>query len=215
MVIIVPRPDAPAGHIVEPGDHDRLLRAAARGDDLAWAELVRRHAELVRTVCRRCGVFGACADDVAQVTWLALFTHIERIHTPHGITAWLRTTARRECLSLRRRAAREVPRHDLDAPVVGPDPDDWLEAHRVRQVIRQAVSLLHGRERALVELLLQPDPPSYIEISRRLGMPLGAVGPVRQRALRRLRTVLGAELVGDTGSVPTTDGLITGYPATA
>ncbi|MBK6872676.1 MAG: sigma-70 family RNA polymerase sigma factor [Kineosporiaceae bacterium] len=78
----MPRPDAPAGHVVEPGDHDRLLRAAARGDDLAWAELVRRHAELVRTVCRRCGVFGACADDVAQVTWLALFTHIERIHTP-------------------------------------------------------------------------------------------------------------------------------------
>ncbi|MBK6872675.1 MAG: sigma-70 family RNA polymerase sigma factor [Kineosporiaceae bacterium] len=98
---------------------------------------------------------------------------------------------------------------------MGPDPDDWLEAHRVQQVIRHAVSLLHGRERALVELLLQPDPPSYIEISRRLGMPLGAVGPVRQRALRRLRTVLGAELVGDTGSVPTTDGLITGYPATA
>ncbi|MFN8079771.1 MAG: sigma-70 family RNA polymerase sigma factor [Kineosporiaceae bacterium] len=206
------RPDEPGGG---PSDLDRLLRAAARGDDRAWAELVRRHAELVRAVCRRCGVFGACADDVAQVTWLALFTNIEKIHTPHGITAWLRTTARRECLSQRRRAAREVPRHDLDCPVIGPDPDEWLEAHRVRLMIRQAVGLLRGRERALVELLLQPDPPSYVEISRRLDMPLGAVGPVRQRALRRLREALGSELMPGLGPGASADGLAAGCRATA
>jgi DNA-directed RNA polymerase specialized sigma24 family protein len=50
--------------------------------------------------------------------------------------------------------------------------------------------MLPPRKRALIELLLEPDSPSYQEISRRLGMPVGSIGPVRQRALHRLRARL-------------------------
>ncbi|MBL8928544.1 MAG: sigma-70 family RNA polymerase sigma factor [Kineosporiaceae bacterium] len=176
-----------------------LIAAAARGEDAAWAELIGRHRHLVRTVCRRHGVVGPGAEDVAQTTWLALFVHIDRIHTPEGIAGWLRTTAARECLSLHRRAAREVLTGEVEPPTEDGSPvEEHVEILRLCELIRRAVAGLGHRERALMELMLQPETPSYAEISRRLGMPLGAIGPVRQRALRHLHqqlAVLDPEVV--------------------
>jgi RNA polymerase sigma factor (sigma-70 family) len=174
-----------------PIDGGALLAAAAGGDHRAWAELVARYGGLLRHVCWRYGVTGSQAEDVAQVTWLTLFTHIETIHSPRCIASWLATTAARECLSLRRRAAREIPTTDVDQAITDDlDIDDRIDAIRLRAAIRQAVAMLSTRERKLVELLLQPEQPPYAEISRRLGMPIGAIGPVRQRALRHLRMLL-------------------------
>ena len=38
-----------------------------------------------------------------------------------------------------------------------------------------------------MRLLDSPEEPSYEEISRRLSMPIGSIGPTRARALERLR----------------------------
>lgn len=66
---------------------------------------------------------------------------------------------------------------------------------------------LPGRERQLVELLLDPAQPTYAQISEQLGTPMGAIGPVRHRAIRRLRALLvvrdgRAERKPRTGSAP-------------
>jgi len=46
---------------------------------------------------------------------------------------------------------------------------------------------LNDRQRTLLLLLVEDPPPSYAEISHRTGIPVGAIGPTRARALERLR----------------------------
>jgi RNA polymerase sigma factor (sigma-70 family) len=172
-----------------------LLAGAAAGDPLAWDEIVRRYGGLLRHICRRHGLTAEESADVTQATWLLLFTHAHQIRNPAGLVGWLATTTGRECSALRRRERREIPIEDCgveaaDEIDVHGRLDDELDSVRRRRHLRGAVATLPARERALIEVLLEPDPPPYREISRRLGMPIGAIGPVRQRALRRLRRLL-------------------------
>ena len=51
-----------------------------------------------------------------------------------------------------------------------------------------ALAELPERQRALLLLLIEDPPLSYEEISRRLGLPVGSIGPTRARALARIRT---------------------------
>jgi RNA polymerase sigma factor (sigma-70 family) len=56
-------------------------------------------------------------------------------------------------------------------------------------VLRQALGLLPDRDRELLRECLV-EGRSYDEITQRLAMPVGSIGPTRQRALRRLRGIL-------------------------
>jgi RNA polymerase sigma factor (sigma-70 family) len=177
-----------ASRISDHIDVTELLGAAGSGDNAAWSEIIRRYAGLVRAVCQRYGLTPERSDDVAQVTWLQLWTHAHQIRDPRALGGWLATTAARESLAMQRRRRREVPMPDcgIDSPVVD-DVDARIDAENHNLALRRAVATLNRRERALIEVLLEPEQPSYSEISRRLSMPIGAIGPVRQRALCRLR----------------------------
>jgi DNA-directed RNA polymerase specialized sigma24 family protein len=48
------------------------------------------------------------------------------------------------------------------------------------------MALPERQRTVLVELLRQED-QSYLDLSRRLGLPVGSIGPTRQRAFSRLR----------------------------
>jgi DNA-directed RNA polymerase specialized sigma24 family protein len=51
-----------------------------------------------------------------------------------------------------------------------------------------------------MRLLVEDDRPNYREISRKLGMPIGSIGPTRARILARLRTALEEAGVRDAAS---------------
>lgn len=190
-----PRPD--------PGATARadLLAAAAAGDEQAWRALVARHRGLLLHVTRRHGLSAEEADDVVQETWVRLLQHVDVIRDAERLPGWLATTARRECIARRRRGWRESLTPDGSCPEAAAetaDPGDRWEAERRAALLRQAVTRLPDRERALVEVLLEPEPLSYAQISRRLCMPVGSIGPVRARALRRLQALLDSSgLSGD------------------
>jgi RNA polymerase sigma factor (sigma-70 family) len=185
-------------------DPAELLAAVGDGDPVAWTEIVRRHEGLLRHVCRNHRMTREQTADVMQGTWVQLYLYAHRIRRPSGVAAWLMTTTARECLAVSRRERRELPIAELPAdaaPVLDGAPaagsaevEERLDAAARHARLRQAVRLLPPRERALVMLLLEPDLPAYSEISARLGMPVGAIGPVRQRALRRLRAWLEDEV---------------------
>ena len=50
-----------------------------------------------------------------------------------------------------------------------------------------AIAELPERQRVLLMLLIEDPPLPYEEISRRLGLPVGSIGPTRARALARVR----------------------------
>lgn len=83
----------------------------------------------------------------------------------------------------------------MDVPIAGaaiPDKhvpaaeQDLLAAER-HAALRQALGQLPPGCRQLLALLLEDPPLSYAQISARLGIPVGSIGPSRRRCLDQLR----------------------------
>jgi RNA polymerase sigma factor (sigma-70 family) len=164
-----------------------LLENAARGADSAWREIVKRYSPLVFSVCRTHGVRGADADDVCGNVWLSLVASLIKIRQPEALPGWLATTARRECLRLLRDRRRQIPEDREFTNEVEPGADTALLVEERRNAILRAVANLPERDRELLTMLFSDPPASYTEISSSLGIPIGAIGPTRQRCLARAR----------------------------
>jgi RNA polymerase sigma factor (sigma-70 family) len=166
-----------------------LARGAAAGDESAWNELVRRLDGVLRGVARRYRLAGADVDDVVQTTWLRAVDHVGRLHDPGAIAGWLVVTARREAMRTLQRGVREVLTDDT-AAIDDPDPaspEVLAIARERRAALHGAVDRLSGRQRVLLSSMLATPAPSYEQIAERLAMPVGSIGPTRDRALARLR----------------------------
>jgi RNA polymerase sigma factor (sigma-70 family) len=174
---------------VGPDDHAMLLRAAAAGDTRAWSVLVRRYGPVIASVARRHRLHPADRDEVAQRTWLRLIEHIGAVREPAAIGGWLATVARRECLRVLAASRCEMP---VEEPQTADTADMALAEDRVMEVARKEAlyealeRLPEHQERLLRTLLAKPD-VTYLDLSTKLGMPHGSIGPTRARALARLR----------------------------
>ncbi len=175
----------------------RLVRYAAAGDKSAWERLVDQYSRLIWAMTRDFKLAEVDAADVVQATWLRLLENINRIEYPDRIGSWLATTARHECL--RHLAARKKLVYVAEDEVVlgptgahQPDIDERLLAEERDQAVRAALARLPSRSQQLMELLMTDPPVSYTEISTKLGVPVGSIGPTRGRCLERLRLILQA-----------------------
>jgi RNA polymerase sigma factor (sigma-70 family) len=177
-------------------DIARLVRRAAEGDRRAWERLVDQYARLIWSITREFKLVETDAADVAQTTWLRLLEHIDRIEYPDRVGSWLAATARNECLRTLAARKRVVLGHDDDGlesvPAHEPGVDDRLLAVERAQVVRDALTRLPRRWQRLIEMLMADPPVPYTEISDRLGLPIGSIGPTRGRCLAQLRVLLQA-----------------------
>jgi RNA polymerase sigma factor (sigma-70 family) len=157
-------------------------------DDIAG--LVARYTGMLCSISRQFRLTREEREDAMQSTWLRLISCSDQIREPRCVGGWLATTMRRECLAVRRRRTRE---DNVDEVSDQSGPTDVSEAVARREEMRrlhEAVALLPDRERRLIRMQLDPREPRYAEISQRLEMPVGSIGPVRGRALRKLRGLL-------------------------
>jgi RNA polymerase sigma factor (sigma-70 family) len=168
---------------------ERIVTAAAAGDARAWAWLQDRFGARIRAVARCYRLAPHDVEDVAQATWLRLLEHIGGIHDANAVGAWLETTARHESLRLLRHAKRERPTDDrvlAERPTEAVAEGRLVTAER-RAALDAALRQLPGRQRRLLREMLADPTASYTEISATLDMPIGSIGPTRQRSLARLR----------------------------
>lgn len=168
------------------------VAAASEGDVEAWNEIVARYAPLLLGVLRRFRLDRLSAEDVAQTVWLRLVEHLGDLREPRALPMWICTTARRECLRQIAESRRSIPRNPLEESWHGElveeqDPIKDVEQAQRREALLMAMAELPDRQRQLLVLLTRDPPPPYTEISERLGMPVGSIGPTRARALDRLR----------------------------
>jgi RNA polymerase sigma factor (sigma-70 family) len=110
----------------------RLLARFAAGEQAAFAEIVRRHGPMVRSVARRAVRDRHLADDVSQAVFLVLARKAAGLTRPDRLANWLFGVTRRVALRAAHRRLRDAARTRplTDAPTAEP-PTGWVEAVRV------------------------------------------------------------------------------------
>ena len=166
-----------------------LVTCAAHGDEQAWDALVERYAPLVWSICRRYRLSDADTHDVSQSVWLGLVSHLSQLRDPAALPGWLATTTRRECGKVQRAAQAAGYALDIEAirdEQTGMAEQELLLAER-HAALREALTRLTPSCRRLIALLIEDPPVPYTQISARLGIPVGSIGPCRSRCLDKLR----------------------------
>jgi RNA polymerase sigma factor (sigma-70 family) len=213
-------PRAPTRTSADPA-HDNpvltdLVTRAAKGEKHAWDALVERFIPLIWSICRKYRLSDADAEDVGQNVWLQLIDQLDKIRDPAALPGWLVTVTRRECLRVIGAAQRlPMARYVIDAEIIADEQSGTAEqgllAAERHAALREAFAALPPSGQRLIALLLEDPPVSYAEISDRLGIPVGSIGPTRRRYLDKLRRypAIAALINTDTGS---TDEMTAGQP---
>ena len=167
-----------------------LVTSARNGDKQAWDGLVERYAPLIWSICRRYRLGAADAEDVGQAVWMHLVEHLDNLRDACALPGWLATATRRECSRVLR-ATCKVPAgglvlENMPDEQTAPAEHELLVAERNATLREAFVRLPPGCQRLLAMLITDPPVP-YTEISARLGIPVGSIGPSRHRYLERLR----------------------------
>lgn len=169
-----------------------LVTRARKGDQQAWDALVERYSPLIWSICRQYRLSDADAKDVGQAVWLRLVDQLDNLRDPAALPGWLKTTTRRECFRVQRATCRHSAAWEV--PDLGNIPDqrtatvdhELLLAER-NAALREAFTRLPPGCQRLLALLVADSPLSYAELSDRLGISVGSIGPNRGRCLDRLR----------------------------
>jgi RNA polymerase sigma factor (sigma-70 family) len=169
------------------------------GETRAMDELVRLMTPVLWHVVRAYGLDRALAEDVVQTTWLTLVRRHETIIDPRAVSGWLTMCARREAWrvgKLQRRAdpteveylEPHLPTHESAEHTAGVEDD--------QRRLWASVDRLDDRCQRLLRVIAFDDRPDYARIAADLSMPVGSIGPTRQRCLGKLRALLEGDGMG-------------------
>lgn len=166
-----------------------LLRAALDGDEFAWAALVDEHRSVVWAMVTGTGLRGADAEDAFQLTFIRLHERGGSINDASRLRSWLATTARNTAIDVHRRQRHTVPVDDFSqiSDLTNPAVDSGALTDDTIRSVRRALDDISQRCQQLLHLLFSDPAPSYELVSETLGIPIGSIGPTRQRCLDSLR----------------------------
>ncbi|MDY0910251.1 sigma-70 family RNA polymerase sigma factor [Microbacterium sp. CFBP9034] len=189
---------------VEPPRWERAAALFVRwreGDSRAMDDLVRLMTPSLWHVVRAYGLDAALAQDVVQTTWLTLVRRHETILEPQAISGWLTMCARREAWRVGKLQRKADP---TEAEALEPhlpvheSAEQTAEHDDESRRLWVAVAALNDRCQRLLRIVAFEERPDYARIAEDLAMPIGSIGPTRQRCLAKLRAVLeGAGWGGD------------------
>jgi RNA polymerase sigma factor (sigma-70 family) len=119
---------------------------------------------------------------------------LNAIREPAALPGWLATTTRRECIRVLRAARRQETQMAYPAdPETIPDEQTAAAEHELLiaerdAALREAFDSLPLKCQRLISMLIEDPPVPYAEISARLGISVGSIGPNRRRCLNKLRS---------------------------
>jgi RNA polymerase sigma factor (sigma-70 family) len=176
-------------------DAELLERYARQRAEDAFAELVRRHLNLVWGAARRITGDGDLARDVAQTVFADLARKADRLSRGTVLAGWLHRAA---CLAAAnlvrgnaRRAARERQVMELN-PLQAADPADARAAEALQPLLDEALNTLDAADRDAVVLRYLAG-RSFAEVGAALGSTEAAAQRRISRALEKLRAQLGRQ----------------------
>ncbi len=187
-----PAPEGGTARWVRAAD---LFDAWRDGDSRTMDDLVRLMTPVLWHVVRAYGLERTLAEDVIQTTWLQLVRGHRSISEPRAVAAWLTTTARREAWRTAKAHNRVDPAESdaLDALLpTQPSAEDRAATGDENRRLWAAVARLAERCQRLLRVIAFEDRPDYARLAAELAMPVGSIGPTRQRCLAKLRELLDA-----------------------
>lgn len=168
-----------------------LIQACRDGDAAAWEALIHRYRRLIYSIPIAYRLRPDQADDVFQRVALKLFENLEHLRSAEGLPSWLVVTTRRECRFLSQGEARFRGIEEEEIEQLSEDSPDVVETlHQIEceHAVSLALQSMGDPCRTLLHALYVEEPtPSYEEIGKRLGRPVGSLGPTRARCLAKLQ----------------------------
>src|SRR4051812_30163799 len=182
-------------------DADLLRRYAEEGSEDAFAELVRRHVNLVYSVAlRQVNGDAHLAADATQVVFTDLARKAATLTGHHVLAGWLFTSARFAAAKLvrgeQRRHAREQEAQ-LMQELFRDDPTAQLEWERVRPVLNDVIGELGETDREAI-LLRFFEGRDFASVGAKLRLTDNAARMRVDRALDKLRGLLERRGVSST-----------------
>jgi RNA polymerase sigma-70 factor (ECF subfamily) len=178
---------------------DEVLVVLACTEELALAELYRRHAATAYSLARRVVGDPSLAEDAVQEGFLAVWRSAARFAPERGrARAWILTLVHRRAVDLVRggKGRERNPLEMARGAVEDPDPgDEALQLVGERELVRRALRGLPQEFRAPL-VLAYYEGMTQRELAERLGHPLGTIKSRMSRGHTRLRAALAREAAG-------------------
>ena len=172
-----------------PADEKDIVLAAQRGEQAAFAELVRRHQRRAYAVARAIVINHEDAEDAVQEAFLHAYRAIDRFLPDQAFGAWLHRIVANAALDVtRRRKVRDAD--ELPETVASPFRDP-AEGGELRARLAEALDTLPARQRAVI-VLHDVEGYKHAEIGQMLDIPEGTARSDLHYARSQLRQVLGA-----------------------
>jgi len=163
-----------------------LLRQFARENSQdAFAEIVRRHLDLVYSAARRQVRSPELAEDIAQSVFADLARTAGRLKDDTLLTGWLYAVTRRTAIDAVRKESRRQLREQVavEMNTMNATPDDWAQ---IAPLLDDAMATLDETDRAAV-LLRYFENKSLREVGHSLNISDDAAQKRVSRAVERLR----------------------------
>ena len=174
-----------------------LIQACRSGNSAAWSQLLETFERLVFSVPLQHGLNRQEAEDIVQTTFMLLYQNLDTLWDNSNLASWLYAVALRRTWRVLKQTGRKIALDvEIDWPelaenMTGADGED-LEKWELTAWLDQGLAKLGPNCRELLMTLYfgEQSPPRYTDVSAKLGIPIGSIGPSRARCLEKLRQIL-------------------------
>ena len=176
-------------------DNTELIQRILKGDDAAFACLVRKYQRRVHALAwRKIGDFHI-AEDITQETFLQVYRKLATLKNPNQFPGWLYVITNRCCLAwLRKKRMQTQPLEEVDITMIEKTTysrhvaEEQAEsaAETKRELVKNLLAKLKESDRTVVTLYYFGE-MTYAEIGEFLGVSADTVRIRVRRALERLK----------------------------
>jgi RNA polymerase sigma factor (sigma-70 family) len=179
---------------MRPEDADLLRDYVLNRSQEAFAEIVRRHLNLVYSAASRYVRSPVIAQDVAQLVFIDLARSAGRLKSGTPLVAWLYLVTRRTAIDTIRKESRRYSREQTASEISAMDSSSSLWP-QIEPILDEALEALPSADRNAV-LLRYFESKSLREVGESLGISDDAAQKRVSRALEQLRKIFVTRGIG-------------------
>ena len=173
----------------------QLIQRVLDGDETAFSELVRKYQRSVHALAwRKIGDFHI-AEDITQETFLKAYQRLSTLKEPQSFASWLYVITANQCntwlrkkrfrtQSLEDTSSAQLERANYSGYVI--EENERMTVETQREIVKKLLTKLKESDRTVITLYYFGG-MTYEEISRFLGVSVGAIKNRVYRAQERLK----------------------------